>query len=538
MIKSRLIPFLMTSFVTLLAVSAASRECSAEDSNVYLISDGDFNTAANWNLPLRAPGTNLVDIYGIDDGLSATFSSGTTTVYGLRVGSGAKEHQLPSQETRFGRLTMTGGSLEVIGSGADGLFGVGRERENAPFGGDYNKDSVVNAADYTVWRNTLGSMSDLRADGDKNGVIQQADYDYWKARFGNQVKGGEFIMTGTSTVTANGVTIGERTIGQLSVGPDAVFESRPWFTVDETYGDPPITIMGPHFSPINTQDVRIGNFGPAYFTFIEPGLDGNGLIDVQGELNANTLLLSENGAKGEIRLSGGMVNLNGALVMSSCGGCVSPGTPANDAKLALQSSKVSIIGSSGIFNVGLDADPATPDPDLIVNSPFSRDIRFDVAGVKPGYPATATFSFTADAGGLTPITVVDNGLDSGGAANLSGTAYIGGAKLELNLDAYVGASPLTLIDAAAGHLAAGTFGTITFLGSRTATVNYDIANGDVFLDNFQNGAGAGSMAVAAVPEPSGLSLVAMLSLFICLIGARADRQRASQWGSQCATIRA
>jgi len=546
MYKSRLSAALMSGFGLLLGLLAASPDCSAEDSNVYLISDGDFNTATNWDLPLRAPGTNRDDIYGIDDGLSATFSSGTTTVYGLRVGSGAKEHQIPSQDTRFGRLTMTGGSLEVIGSGADGLFGVGRERENAPFGGDYNKNSVVDAADYTIWRNTLGSTSDLRADGDKNGTIQQADYDYWKARFGNQVKGGEIILTGTSTVTANGVIIGERTKGLLSVGPDAVFDSRPWFTDDETYGDPPITIMGPHFSPINTADVRIGNYGPAYFTFIEPGLDGNGLVEMQGALNANTLLVSENGAKGEIRLSGGMVNLNGALVMSSCGGCVAPGTPANDAKLALQSSKVSIIGSNGTFNVGLDADPATPDPDLIIDAPFSRDIRFDVDGVKPGYPATATFSFTADTGGVTPITVVDNGVDSAGTANLSGTAYIDGAKLELNLDAYcslatcTSALPLTLIDAKPGNVS-GTFGMVTFLGTTTATVNYDdvLTTGNVRLINFQNGAGAGagSLAGGEVPEPSGLMMMLTLGLLLFTWGAGTNRQRARLWGYQCLKIR-
>ena len=33
----------------------------------------------------------------------------------------------------------------------------------------------------------------------------------------------------------------------------------------------------------------------------------------------------------------------------------------------------------------------------------------------------------------------------------------------------------------------GTFGTVTFLGSRTATVNYDVLNGNVFLNNFQVG---------------------------------------------------
>lgn len=532
---------LMTRFGMLLAIWAASPDCWGQ----FVYFDGGptglgtaFVDAANWDpdgLPdasAECVGGNVAScrILGIDDGFSATFSGGSTRVFALRVGSPAKEHQLPDQDTRFGRLTMTGGSLEVIGDAGEGWFGIGRERENAIFGGDYNKDSIVNAADYTVWRNTLGSTSDLRADGDQNGTIEQADYDYWKAHFGNVVKGGEIIMTGTSTVTANGLIVAERTNGLLSVGPNSLVDLKAWVTEDE----PPIT--GPHFSAINTADLRIGNYGPAYFQFIEPGLDGRGLADVQGTLNASTLILSENGAKGEIRLSGGTVNLNGALVMSYCGGCVSPGTPNNDAKLALQSSKVSIIGSSGTFNVGLDPDPVTPDPDLLVNDPFSRDIRFSFGDDGLGYPETATFSFTADAGGVTPITVVDNGLDSENNPNLSGTAYIGGTTLELNLDAYVGVSPLTLIDAAPGHLAEGEFGTIRFLGNRTATVNYDYANGDVFLSDFQNGAGA--LAGAAVPEPSGLMLIMTLGFFLIAFGAGPDWRTARLWGFQCLKTRA
>lgn len=54
--------------------------------------------------------------------------------------------------------------------------------------GDYNEDGIVNAADYTVWRDTLGSNTDLRANGDDTGtsmgVIDTADYDFWKANFG------------------------------------------------------------------------------------------------------------------------------------------------------------------------------------------------------------------------------------------------------------------------------------------------------------------------------------------------------------------
>lgn len=51
--------------------------------------------------------------------------------------------------------------------------------------GDYNADGSVNVADYTVWRDTLGSTTDLRANGDdSNSVIDAADYGLWKQHFG------------------------------------------------------------------------------------------------------------------------------------------------------------------------------------------------------------------------------------------------------------------------------------------------------------------------------------------------------------------
>lgn len=53
--------------------------------------------------------------------------------------------------------------------------------------GDYNGDGLVNLADYTIWRDTLGSTTDLAANGDNTGasegVIDGADYSVWKAGF-------------------------------------------------------------------------------------------------------------------------------------------------------------------------------------------------------------------------------------------------------------------------------------------------------------------------------------------------------------------
>ncbi|WP_145284124.1 dockerin type I repeat-containing protein [Pirellulimonas nuda] len=52
--------------------------------------------------------------------------------------------------------------------------------------GDYNGDGQVNAADYTMWRDTLTqSVAPFAAaDGDGSGVIDGPDYTFWKSKFG------------------------------------------------------------------------------------------------------------------------------------------------------------------------------------------------------------------------------------------------------------------------------------------------------------------------------------------------------------------
>jgi len=74
-------------------------------------------------------------------------------------------------------LTEAGVTALVTGDGIDPNAGV--------LDGDYNGDNIVDAADYAVWRESLGlSGQALAADGDGSGTVDSGDYDVWRANFG------------------------------------------------------------------------------------------------------------------------------------------------------------------------------------------------------------------------------------------------------------------------------------------------------------------------------------------------------------------
>jgi hypothetical protein len=65
--------------------------------------------------------------------------------------------------------------------------------------GDYNNNGSVDAGDYVVWRNTLGSKSERAADGNNDKMIDAADYAIWRASFGRSF-GSSSLLGGGSPV--------------------------------------------------------------------------------------------------------------------------------------------------------------------------------------------------------------------------------------------------------------------------------------------------------------------------------------------------
>jgi hypothetical protein len=78
-------------------------------------------------------------------------------------------------------------NLPFNGSAPDlGAFETGVPAPALP--GDYNGDNVVDALDYTVWRDNLDASMELPND-ETPGTVDAGDYAVWKAHFGESLAG-------------------------------------------------------------------------------------------------------------------------------------------------------------------------------------------------------------------------------------------------------------------------------------------------------------------------------------------------------------
>jgi hypothetical protein len=109
--------------------------------------------------------------------------------------------------------------LRVVGGQADiGAFEI-QTSAGPALPGDYNENQVVDAADYVVWRKTLGDQVSRYegADGNGNNSIDVDDFNVWRLNFGRSF--GEASIMGPA--------LAEAAFGQQSANIDALPWSHP-----------------------------------------------------------------------------------------------------------------------------------------------------------------------------------------------------------------------------------------------------------------------------------------------------------------------
>lgn len=144
------------------------------------------------SLRVRVNGTIVENNWGL------AFSNSVLSRDGIRAGYQSRTIQFNSSLLNPGTNTITLAHPSPSSNNAtrkDGIIYDALRLEIAVPDGDYNADGVVDAADYVVWRKSVGSESLLAADGNSDGIVDQLDYGVWRSNFGHVV--GQGASAGT-----------------------------------------------------------------------------------------------------------------------------------------------------------------------------------------------------------------------------------------------------------------------------------------------------------------------------------------------------
>jgi hypothetical protein len=147
-----------------------------------LVIGGDLNlaTGASIEIDLADGANDLIDVGGIAN-LAGTIA--VTLAPGYE----------PSIDEDFTVLRSASLTHDIQLGGPDGAkFGVARSTGDAlvltalsGLAGDYDNNGVVDAADYTVWRDNIGESSSRLFNAGLTGVIGPSQYDTWQANYGS-----------------------------------------------------------------------------------------------------------------------------------------------------------------------------------------------------------------------------------------------------------------------------------------------------------------------------------------------------------------
>jgi hypothetical protein len=177
---------------------------------------GTLGTASNTSLggDLTSTGTLAIEIRGTGEGSgSVPTDFSRFDVSGAANLDGAVDINLvdftPAAGTNFTILTTTNGinfvggstgigDLNLTGNSTDFSLALGNGGNDLVLSylatggvaGDFNGNGIVDAADYTVFRDNLGGDSAvLNGNGSGAATVVQADYDLWKQNFGSSGTG-------------------------------------------------------------------------------------------------------------------------------------------------------------------------------------------------------------------------------------------------------------------------------------------------------------------------------------------------------------
>ncbi len=171
-----------------LPVSLVSSGRLQVDASFGAITLGDFTQDAAGRLEIDVGGGLQSDQFDY------VYVAGTADLSGvLDVSLPAGAPSVGSQFTVLRAEQLTDRGLTIGGPDADLFSLVVDELENTVsvyyrgpgLAGDYNRDGVVDAADYTGWRDLLGQVGPgLAADGNGDSSVDELDYQVWRDQFG------------------------------------------------------------------------------------------------------------------------------------------------------------------------------------------------------------------------------------------------------------------------------------------------------------------------------------------------------------------